>query len=367
MAITVGYEDPAALGMTAYQAGLGEYAKYQQDQAMRERAMVLNEAQFAEQQAQNDFRNRFAVEELNRSTADRRRGQNIGYLTAQQQLALRQQALQQDAMTRAAYNQTQLAEQFMRQQGQEEAQRQATARQQMQIMAQAERERQSQRARQASADWDAIQKARADGRTFLNEGHYQQAVEQWQNRYGGMYDAMPIDLPYVEQPDQNPLVPFLEWGSTDDDGPAPMPVDPNTGEMLIDPRDYVQIVQAKNQRIQANRKADIEAQKADQDAIQEQLTAGFKQAEAQQKQQEASIKQAAAFGDKLAETIVSNYYQDLSKYDSEVDAAPPKKPKFPAGQTISVEQFRALYVGGFIKHGTQVFIAGHGPLDWGSK
>lgn len=283
MPITVGYEDPAALGAAAYQAGLGQYAQYQQAQALREQEMALRERQFASDQEQQAFRNQFAVAQAQADQYNRNRALNMGWLQDQQQLGFRRDALNQEAASQQSYNQTRLMQQAMENQARQEQQQMLMARDQAQIMAQADHQRMQEQARRAAADWEALQKARMDGRTFLNEGEYQQAVDRWQQMYGGMGERMP--LPFVEEPSQNPMVPAMSEFLGFDASPF---FDPNTGEPLMDMRYIIQMGQIKQQERAAQEKAKIDEQKAIQEA-------DLKQQEIQQKQQEENQKWRDSF------------------------------------------------------------------------
>lgn len=278
MPITVGHEDPAALGTYALHAGLGQYAQAQQLQALREQEMALAERQFTEQQEQNDFRNQFAVAQAQADQYNRNRALNLDFLNNQQSIGLRRDALAQEAATRAGYNQTQLAEAAMRAESQQQQQQMLMAREQAQIMAQADRQRLQETARRAAADWEAIQKARADGKTFLNESEYQQAVERWSQLYGSMGDRMP--LPYVEEPGQGPLANFFSKFLGED---ASMLFDSSSGDPLIDPQQIIQLAQIKQQWEQADKKAQIEQEKAERDAA---TKLEVERAKASQKQQQ---------------------------------------------------------------------------------
>lgn len=352
MAITVQYADPLAIAQASMQIGQGQYAQNREQQAMRERQMALEEAAFAEQQQQNDFRNEFAVQQFGADQYNRDRALRYGAYQDAQQMGLRQQALQQDAIGRQQQMAMQQADMAARQQQAREQQQMLAARDQMQIVSQVERDRQNQMAKMAAVEWDAIQKARADGRTFINDSHYQSAVQKWQDKYSALNQPMPIDLPFMEQPAiPESLSSFYgEYG---------IPFDEQTGEPLVSPQVQNQIIQARSQEKQAALKAQqeqqklaIEEQKAQQEMERSALDQGFAQSNEQQQAAQQDLKKRESEDTKFVMGLISSY----EKAEDKTGIA---KPSVPEGARLNGTVAEYLHNMGYLAKGTRVYIDGN--------
>lgn len=186
MAITVQFGDPYAVGQAGLVSGIGDFQKYAQQQALREQAMALQEAQFAEQQKQNEFGQRFSYDQL-RLRADQ----------FNQDYRLQQQRLASDNAFRSASLQDQQQARMIGLAERQSSERAAMSRQQQQIIAEAENRNFQMRANMAIADWQAIQKANSDF-DFPTEGHYQAAVDAWQQQYSDLGMPTPFAAPFQE-------------------------------------------------------------------------------------------------------------------------------------------------------------------------
>lgn len=186
MAINIQFGDPYAVGRAGLLTGIGDFQKYAQEQALREQAMALQEAQFRESQIQNEFSRNLSVEQLRIGQEEARRLDQLRRAQLASQNAFRSAELEDRQVGRMVG--------IAQQNAQNDA---AMSRQQMQIIAEAERRNFEMTANMAIADWQAIQKTNAD-KGFSTEGQYQAAVDSWKQKYGQMGMPAPFAAPYEE-------------------------------------------------------------------------------------------------------------------------------------------------------------------------
>lgn len=347
MAINVQYADPLAIAQASMQIGQGQFAQDREQQAMRERAMRLQEAGFAEEQAQNDFRNQFAQQQFGADQYNRDRALRYGAYQDAQQMGLRQQALQQDAMGRQQQVGLQQAEMAAR----DRQQQMLMSREQAQMLHQAQRQQYDAHMRKGLADWEALQKARTDGRTFISPAHYQAAVDKWQETYSG-FESAPFSLPMGEEPAVPPKLQgfYEEYG---------VPYDEQTGEPLVPPAVMGQIITAKTSARRDEMKAQIDAQKL---AIEEQkaqqemertaLDQGFQQSNEQQNAAQQELKKRETEDTKFVMGLISNYEGAMPEERG-------AKPKIPDGARLSSTVAEYLRDSGYLTRGMRVYIDGN--------
>lgn len=359
MPIGIQYGDPAAIGAAAFRAGLGEYGKYQDQLALRQDALELDEARFAEQQEQNDFRSRLAVEQLGLNQYNQDRAFRYGaYQDENNRLLQQQRMAQQEQHVQAG-----LAERQMQLEAQGNQQGMLAQRDQMQILAHAERDRQNRLAKQAAADWNAIQDGLAN-RIFRNDAQYQQAIQSWQDKYSSLGSPPPVQMPFQDQPSVLPVQEaFADMFGIE---ASSVPVDPETGEWHVEPRVFVDGQRIRQQQKQdewkrekEQRELELEQERQQQEAVsamreaeREAVESGFEDGNARTEQVTKNLRAMQAADEKFILGQVASF----EKMDPEKRGD--KNVRVPEGARLSLAVANYLKDQGYLVSGTRVYIDG---------